>query len=165
MPRFVYRWPIIIGVTALAVIAGLFFLVYTCINPSDEVDLTFFQVPNDVDSLFIVYESDNNAHAMKWYNHQLAWISSGKGTGAKEHDGSAGPSDVESYGPVQWQSSDRYGVVTHRRDRTWKIAWFAADATPVQGRNLLGRGGRVMFDLSHAEFVPLKDEDAEALLK
>jgi hypothetical protein len=159
-----HRRLIIVGVIAIFIVVGLGWCIYVGNNPGDQVTLRFYHLPDDVDSLVIVHESGGRADAMKWYYHdELGFpFTSKSGRPVRVYLSSNGPPGVYYGPPVQWQAGERFGVVMLIKDGTWRIAWFNAEAVPIQGRNLLGRNGQVTFDRSNSEIVSLKDEDAAA---
>jgi hypothetical protein len=159
MARRLYRWPIVLGVIALSVVAGLFYFGYTCHNPRDRVHVDFVNVPGDVYFCCAACETGGVPRTMKWYIGSIG----GAFTMDPANCIASSPYDRRFGGPVEWQFGERYGVVTRSKDGKWRITWFDADTVPIKDRSVLTGGGKVVFDLSEGHTEPLTDDEVSAL--
>jgi hypothetical protein len=58
-----------------------------------------------------------------------------------------------------WKFGNRYGVVTRRTDKIWRITWFQAGELPIHGRGILLGEGEVAIDLAKGQSEQMNADD------
>lgn len=162
-PRRWVVWPLLALLTVL-VIASCGLFAFTRCHPSERVEIVLKHVPPDTDFLSTAATTDDEPRELEWVPKYHFGQPILQYPPHYSMDRVIADSAADGYRfSVLWRSGERYGVVMQNTKGEWRAAWFTAAEVPVQGRNWLGGEGRVEFDLSKAEIVPLDADTVRAL--
>ena len=97
----------------------ILYLLFRLTNPSDWGEVTVRSIPEDAHGAFVIAESSGVAEALKVYHSKVlpfaSWV---EPFGRNSVTGSWDPMDLA------WRDADRYGVLSHGRDGSWKLWWL-----------------------------------------
>lgn len=161
-PRRRIVWPVL-AVLTLLVIGGCGLLAFTTCNPPDHVTVRVKNIPADTRFLSLAAIADKSPVTMLWSTPYPIRL----GPPEAVHPAQSGGYDDDYHGEIlgytaYWKTGHMYGVVMQTMKGEWRVAWFPAAEVPLQGQTPLG-GGKVEFDLSKAEIVPLDADTVKAL--
>jgi hypothetical protein len=158
-PRRRMFWPVF-AVLTLLVIGGCGLLAFTTCNPSDRVEVDVRNIPSDIWHLSLAADTPDGPASLIW---SWTYLLPAEKHPADRNGIYGDPPHMQTIGSsVRWRTGERYGVVMQTKTGEWRVAWFPAAEVPLQGRTPLG-GGKVEFDLSKAEIVPLDADTVKAL--
>jgi hypothetical protein len=152
-------WPLL-AVLTLLVIGGCGLLGFTTCNPPDQAIVHIKRIPEDTTFIAVAFTTPTRQELIPWY---AGAVLSPPFKIDPVKDGGFWPYQRDYSRTVWWRSGEKYGVVMQTKTGEWRVAWFPAADVPIQGRNWLGGEGRVEFDLSKAEIVPLDADTVKAL--
>jgi hypothetical protein len=146
-------------VALLVIIAGaISAFIYFQFHPRDRIQIGVKNIPIGTRFLCLAVEKDGKIELMDWSPY---YVFPGRMAAADCAMSYRTPDDnapiVNWY--VMWEFGSRYGIVTRRTDKVWRVTWFEANEVPIQGRGFLLGEGEVAIDITKGRTEEMNTDD------
>jgi len=137
-------------VVLVVIIGAVTVFVYYEFHPRDRVEISVQNIPLGTRFLCLISAKEGKIKLMDWSPYYIFPGRMAPGNCTMSY---RSPDDQKAIANwhVMWDFGDRYGIVTRRIDKKWRITWFNAADLPLEGRgDLLGEGS-VEMDLAKGQ--------------
>jgi hypothetical protein len=128
------------NVTGLIIAGALLILVHNFFSPPDWVRVKLHRLPDNVRSVFVIAENNDQIRALNWYHSKIVCFTDDpKITGQEWLPQVRGPNRE---GDLQWVDAKRFGVLAKDVKGRWMLWWLDSEdiSGPSVFRYIVGGG-------------------------